>query len=1439
MILRALTLPLLLVIAAALRLYGLDWDDGFHLHPDERFIAIVADRIRLPGSLAAYFDTARSPLNPYNNGFEGFAYGTLPLFLARWLGELTGFAGYERIVILGRVLSALADVGTVALVFALGRRLYGTGTGLIAAVIMTFSVLDIQLAHFFTVDTFLTFFVAWSLLFAYRAWMTGRLLDLAGLGIDVGLAAACKISALTLLPLAALACVLPWPGRARCTLARSSANLALVGGCALLAYRLAEPYAFRGTSFFDLRPNPKFVTDMLYWIRISSGEIDVPYMIQWAHTPKYILVLQSLVQWGLGPAAGAAALIGLGLTTVRVWRSVLERRHLLLVLWAVLNLVYFGGQFAKFMRYLLPAYPALAILAAFAVVTGWRWGRERLRSVGLGWSADALAAALPALVLLPTALWALAFASIYSRPNTRVAASAWLVANVPAGATLAVEHWDDALPLPVPGAERKRFVQVSMNLYDDEQPRKLTELLANLERADYIILASNRLYGSIPRLPQRYPLATEYYRALFDGRLGFEKVAEFTSRPQVLGITIVDDEAQEDFTVYDHPKVQIFKRGPGYDQQRVAALLGAVRLDQVQRVKAADADQGPPPVLSPAEWAQARSGGTWSALFHRDDLANRFASLVWLLVAVCLGLVAWPVLWCLTPHLLDGGYGLSRVFGLVLVAYGAWLAASAGIAPFQRSTLVAAGLGLAALSALILARRGTAFLRSIRGTWPLLLAAEAAFAAGFVICLWMRLVNPDLWHPVFGGEKPMDFAYLNAVVKSDSFPPYDPWFAGGWINYYYFGFVLVAALLKLTGIVPSVAYNLALALWMGLVAQAAFSVASNLACHRRAPGRRLRGPIAAGGLAAGFVVLAGNLDAVIQTRDALWQAGGSTFQSGIPLLAGLVRTAAGVVAVLQGARLGGFDFWRSTRLIGPEDPGPITEFPFFTFLYGDLHAHLLALPVTLLVCGLAVEVVRSAAWRRWLYTAGPLARPPLAALGRYLALAGVLGLGVGALRATNTWDFPTYTAVALAAFAVLFRPLRSDQLGRATFAVAISGALVVGASTLLFAPYLAHYRLFYSGVEPSGARTALGQFLTINGVWLFFLTSWLLLELGRRARPVSPLHSAPPQSYRFYGLALPLVLDRSRGAGLSLLAGVVLAAVLALALAGWETLALLAALAGGLGGVIAARWRARETVFVASLALLALAVLALPEVVAIKGDVGRMNTVFKFYFQAWTLLAVASAVWLVRLAPLGRWRWPALIRWRSPWRIAATALIAATLIYPLRGAPARLALRFEPLPPTLDGMAYMQWASYRDRERDAALPADYAAIRWLQDNVAGSPVILEANTGLYKWGSRISIYTGLPTVVGWDWHQKQQRVAMADQVDERVRDVRTIYNTPRLDEALRLLGKYDVAYIYVGGLERIYYTSEGLRKFEEAPDTVLEPIYRNASVTIYRVRGAS
>ena len=243
------------------------------------------------------------------------------------------------------------------------------------------------------------------------------------------------------------------------------------------------------------------------------------------------------------------------------------------------------------------------------------------------------------------------------------------------------------------------------------------------------------------------------------------------------------------------------------------------------------------------------------------------------------------------------------------------------------------------------------------------------------------------------------------------------------------------------------------------------------------------------------------------------------------------------------------------------------------------------------------------------------------------------------------------------------------------------------------------------------------------------------------------------------------------------------------------------------------------------------------DIFRVEGDIDRMNSVFKFYLQVWVMLALASAYLLWRMAHGRR-----LTFWQLPvrkrvWVAAVVVLIASSSIFPIFGTQDRLRDRFEGqvTPLTLDGTAYINDTVYRDAEGPIDIATDFEGIEWLRDNVSGSPIVLEGVTPTYRWGGRISIYTGLPTVIGWQWHQEQQRWDYRRSVSSRIGEVERIYSTVIPERALELIRKYDVQYVYVGQLERQYYSGEGIDKFDGALSDHFEKVFSNEDVSIYRV----
>ena len=625
----------ILLLAAVLRFTGLNWDEGQWIHPDEGHMRMITASIHWPADPSLYFDALRSPLNSFNKG-QSYSYGTLPLFLVRLAAEgldrgcgespnritaaVAGLIAPDAMPcwpglfttslssVVGRALSALADLGSVWLVYLIGRRLYGDKAGLLAALFAALTASAIQQAHFYTVDSLASFFTVLTVYYSVRvaqADAAGRppwtLLALAGLA--VGLATACKLSAALSALFVALAGA-AWAWRALGTpssqallrrLVLLSAALGLAALMSLVAFRVAQPYAFEGPGFFGLKPYQPWWERMGQIQAEQSGSLDAPPGQQWTNRAPIWFPWLNIVVWGMGLPLGLAAWAGWAVAGINLARG--RRQHLVLWLGLTLLFLYLSTRWVKTMRYFLALYPLLAILAAYGLSRLWRAASLRTRRLGL---------ALTIVVVAGAALWAAAMFGIYLRPATRVAASRWVYDHVPAGSILANEHWDWGLPLPVDGQNpfNGLYAGFEMANYDADTPEKRAQLYNWLDRADYISLASNRLYASISRLPERYPLTTAYYRALFAGDLGFELVADYTSYPAIGPFRFPDQEipyplqpaaytaqsqwqlplppAEEAFSVYDHPRVLIFKKTAAYSRQRIESVLDSIDLSQAR-----------------------------------------------------------------------------------------------------------------------------------------------------------------------------------------------------------------------------------------------------------------------------------------------------------------------------------------------------------------------------------------------------------------------------------------------------------------------------------------------------------------------------------------------------------------------------------------------------------------------------------------------------------------------------------------------------------------------------------------------------------------------------------------------------------------------------------------------------------------------------------------
>ena len=846
-------------------------------------------------------------------------------------------------------------------------------------------------------------------------------------------------------------------------------------------------------------------------------------------------------------------------------------------------------------------------------------------------------------------------------------------------------------------------------------------------------------------------------------------------------------------------------------------------------------------------------------------------ALLWWLVLALLGLMALPITTTFFRNLPDRGYAFSRPIGLLLVAYLFWVLGIARVLPNSRLGVSIAFVMVLAVALLVLWRRRRSVQAFVTRQWRVILATEVVFALVFVVWGVIRSYTPAIAHT----EQPMDFALLNAVLASPNFPPNDPWFAGEPISYYYFGYLMNAGLTQATGIASSITYNLALMSIAAMAATGVMSLVYNLVRSIRRPGGRRAGVPAAlltGVFAAVLLLFIGNLVGGLEFLRVN-DIGTSSVWEWVDIN--------GLTAATASSTWYPDDFWwwfRSTRVINTFVGGQgvdftITEFPFFSFLLGDLHPHVMSLPFVLLAVAMSYNVLRSpvALGLGWLRS-----RP-------WEVLLVVLVLG--SLGFLNSWDLPTFTALFLAALLLKF--YRAWSAGRQVSLMSVVAvmAIIAAGAVALFVPFYVDLHTQASGILP--VRRSMtrqlhffliwGPFLLLN-LSLLAALSWGGLRrpafaavrrfLDRRASgrshagqpvasdglPQATAGDAPPEpqqpapkrglgSVRLWAVALPLIpfvmwAFVELGLGLAgdnrLLrldhSGSVSESLLSIGSRFWHLLPFFIIL--GLTLTLLFRKtrdeRGRSTPMQFVLLLIAFSFFLTlgAELFHISDFFGnRMNTVFKVYYQTWPLMAAGGAVSLYFLAT-HPWKNRIARRIGVPLLMGSvTVMVVAAFVY-VPAAIYNKAQQFNP-DPTLNALAAAARAD----------PQEFEAVEWLKDNAMGAPVIVEASprnngrpTGDYNPAvSRISQRTGFPTILGWPGHEHQWRGNPYDPIAERSLDVETIYKDQDIEKVQRTMDKYDVTYVIAGNLERVTYG----RDVDQHLSQFMDIAFQNDGVVIY------
>jgi len=761
--------------------------------------------------------------------------------------------------------------------------------------------------------------------------------------------------------------------------------------------------------------------------------------------------------------------------------------------------------------------------------------------------------------------------------------------------------------------------------------------------------------------------------------------------------------------------------------------------------------------------------------------------LVWWVTALALAAAALPLASLVCRRFTDRGAGLALPLALaVLGVVGFWV----GQVAFGWPALLA---GLAVLlGGMVVAMR-----RGAQPAWGRFAEVAAVFTAAFALLVVLRATDPGVYP--LGGEKFLDHGLVATLLRSGSLPPEDMWFAGQAVEYYYGGHMLTALLARLTGTDAHFAYNVALATFFGAYVSAAYGLAGAVAAARDRSYR------AAGLTAAVLVGLASNL--VTPLRTAAWLLGED--------LGGDLLSAAGVEPGWFARGPAAFWYWEVRGVL----PGAIVEFPFFAFLNGDLHAHMMSPPLLLLVAGLLFSYHLTPAalvWRRRALLAAVAPLGGLVAVVNTWSLPTVVGLTwlALALASATPWSLLPARVVEPAASALGDDPTARARRLREEVGRPLVAAVVAGVVGLLAAVAAAPFLL-----GTTGGRSVSFDLVFTSGPAAILVAHGLFLAVG-----AAYLFDRLPPDRRGWQAALPGAL--------------VLVALAAWAGVQFWTAALVVPF-------VAVAWWLRRVEAVGYEAVLfagAAGIVVLVEVAYLEGPglSTRFNTVFKLSAQVWALFAVAGGVMLADLARFGTVA-SALRRRVSgtgPGPEARSAAVAVLGVAVLVSASLYAGFatanqvrgpggEFAPGGLTLDARE-----SLETREDGVK-----AAVAWLDDR-DGQPAIVTATGSEYDWAGYPSVFTGLPTVVGWVAHEGDyQGRALAER---RAADVADIY-TESEERRASLLAEYDVRYLYVGPLERERYAQGTSGPGGGLPDygteAALEEVERfgEGTVVIYRV----
>ena len=881
----------IIIIGFLIRLYGMSWDSGYYFHPDERSIYMRVDcmykvlisslgyldcikappfELTEPGlpSIQTFFNSDKSPLNPH-----WFPLGSAIIYLLLFFKILLSpffTLGVYDLYLIGRPLSIIADIGSMVFIYLIAKNIFGGRAALLSLVLFAFLPTGIQHSHYYRPEPFSVFFILasfWSMLKLYNKQSIKHHLYA---GFSIGLALSFKISALSLgIPLSILFLLflISSINSSSITLQLHQIKLFLITGLVIVStYVIINPY-----SILDFQEFWEWNTRE---INIVNTAGIVPYTIQYLDTPNFIYEFLQTTKWNIGIFTGVALWILFISAIIYNFRQP-KIRELLLLVWGFAYFITIATVEVKFSRYMYPLIPIMIIIGSGYLFKIQYYLSQKKNPFHPVFSI------LIVILTTSSVLYGLAYTNIYTNDHTAVQASKWINENIPKGTKIINDnHWDESIP-DIYGYQIKQIP-----IFESDTQDKGFNIAIDLSSSEYLIFYSNRTYNAIFNNSSQYPISASYYDSLFNEKLGYSLIKSFTQYPEIAGIHFQHDTfsinniptpigfptnddsgvylnlgyGDNDIVNYDHPVVLIFENTQKYKPDRIYQTIYSGRTNYPSELNS---------ILSTQDKKTNSNGGTWNNIFHNNILIEKLPILSWFILLEILTILFLPVSLIIFRGLPDKGFGINKLLSLFVIAYVIWIVVYLNILTFTISSIILIVIILSGISIRVFYRNKDYIITTIKNNIKIFVLQDLIFLSAFALFVLIRWFNPDLWHPYLGGEKPMDFAYLNAIIKSTTMPPYDPWFAGGYINYYYFGQFFIAVYIILSGILPEIAYNLAIPTLYAFTAILSFSIGYNIYSLYREKIQFNHSSVFAGFITLFLITLSGNFGILFQIIDNL------------------------------------------------------------------------------------------------------------------------------------------------------------------------------------------------------------------------------------------------------------------------------------------------------------------------------------------------------------------------------------------------------------------------------------------------------------------------------------------------------------------------------------------------------------------------------------------